>query len=183
MNLYILVYSVLAFMGCSLSSNQKTIDACIAANNVTDYLDDIALKPKLYLTNQKDDCVFKLIDTLRYNSVLGSGRSLEVLGYLYRNSDGEISEYFDEIGVEIFYIRFDVFANYVYLHRMEKSKDVEKMIIRGMSFEISMARNRSMKREELKKYILTQCKKYKYVKHKTDYLIGIEKQMNPSIFD
>ena len=84
----------------------------IAANNVTDYLDDIALKPKLYLTNQKDDCVFKLIDTLRYNSVLGSGRSLEVLGYLYRNSDGEISEYFDEIGVEIFYIRFDVFAGY-----------------------------------------------------------------------
>jgi hypothetical protein len=183
MNLYILVYTVLASISCSIYNIQKTIDACIAADKVTDYLDNIALNPKLYLTNQNDDCVFKLIDTLRYNSVLGSARSLEVLGLLYRNSDGEISEYFDEIGVEIFYSGFDVFANFIYLHRKDKTKNVEKMIIRGMSFEISMAKNRRMKREDLKKYILNQCKKYKYLKHKTDYLLGIEKQMNPSIFD
>lgn len=161
---------------------QDTNIACAAYNDPQQYYIRILERPEDFTMHSENGCIFKLLDTLAIGAVHGDTMQLACLDKLYGKSDGEVSEYFLAIGVNLFYNGFDKIIPYLY---QKKQRGVhtylEGLIIESISMEISDAPDQEKEKAKINSFISE--KEQKLSPQEFRYITMLQKKFNPEIFD
>jgi hypothetical protein len=126
------------------------------------------------------NCVFKLLDTITALSIKGDEDFLNCLGKLFYVSDGEVAEYFESKGSELFYKGFKNVINYAYA---KKDVSIERMLVYSLSMDVSVASNRELEKNRIHSFIKKKEREYYFSPAKKEYLNKFEKKIDPKIFD
>lgn len=155
---------------------------CKAAKNTQMYKREILNNPSLFI-HDNSNCVFKLLDTLTSNVIkYNDTSSLHMLDVLYGKSDGSISEYFLDIGIELFYSNFGTVIKYAYKNSENKKNNIEDILVDALSMDISNSYNHS-KNDSVKSFIRKQEKIFPFSEGEKIYINIFRTKINPSKFD
>jgi hypothetical protein len=162
------------------ATNKKQENICYASMSPKQYFDKMLNMPSDYVHFYDTSCVYKLLDTLTTLSIEGNETSLACLAKLYGASDGDVAEYFEVIGTELFYKGFEHVTTYAY---ETKNKNVEQILIDALSMHVSVSSNRKKELATIDSFVSGQEKQYNFSKSKRIYLDKLVKRINPKKFD
>jgi len=155
--------------------------SCLAANNPNIYMDSICHNPALFIREFSNNCVFKLLDTLTSTVIEKNDTvALFALDKLYGVSDGDIKEYFLDVGIKMFYSNFSTVIQYCSENSNRKTNNIENMIIDAVSMDMS---NSPRKTDSVKAFIKRQEKTNKFYQKQKTYISLLEKKFDPNKFN
>lgn len=164
---------------------QTTFDACkLSKTNLSDttFLQKNAAK---IMKSSKDDCVLALLDTLTNRAVRSKGEAYIIcLEAFAKAGDGYVSEYFWDVGTQLFEHRFTAMFTRMYdAHINKRANPLERVLIHALSMKISDSGNRKATEKEINTHFDSQIRKSHFIKAQLDYLAAVRKKIDPAIFD
>ena len=166
------------------SNLQDSHIACSAYKSPLAYLDTILKRPQRFIQYSETGCVYKLLDTLTSLSIKGNQGALASLDKLYQNSDGDVSEYFLDIGVKLFYDGFDNTVEYLFKNSgSKKDNTLESAIVEALSMQVSGTSNKEKERKKIHAFIVKKEQELNLTAPYKEYLSKLEREINPEMFD
>ena len=165
----------------NLSLNYQEIDVCDLLKNISGNIGFIINNSKEIVFQQQDNCILELIDSLENEVNISNNKLfLIALDSLCNYSDGYLSEYFDEVFPNLFYNNFNTLMIYLYHNR---NSQIEEFLIWGLSLEINMSEDKSLKKNEIIDFVRTQFENQSYTKEQINYINDTVNKIDSSIWD
>jgi len=185
---YILIVLIILISPFQFGSSVKTnscvpdyIDVCKILDNISKNIEYIKLHLKEITASEQEECLFKLIDSL--NNIFITRNNIQcliALDSLNSKSDGFLSEYFDEIFKQSFYYNFQQLMLYLYSN---DESSIKQSLIWALSLEISMASDKSLKKNEIIEYAKSQIIKTNFSKTEIEFINQIINKMDSTLMD
>jgi hypothetical protein len=151
--------------------NSDTLSCRIELKELKEYSIDSLFK-------LSDDCIIEVINHYKTNAIsMNDKTDYYNLNKISNKSDGAISEYFDEVMIELFYQDLKDLSNYLYVNQ-SKAK-LENRLIESLNLELSESDDFEKQTVEYKK-LITNSNLNDAVKQ---YMLSIIQKLDPRMFD
>jgi hypothetical protein len=182
-----LIAVVLTFLACSCANTQERRNpptACDLATNemaMSNYNDSTWIIVKGRST---DSCVLIFLDSIVIKSIRADDIApLQVLSSIKAKSDGYVAEYFNEIGVALFYKDFRDLFVFIHDQPLESKDGIRKALIEGLSLEVADADDSKAKRKQINSFAKKQIEKHQLDSSEIETVRQVLAEINEDIFD
>lgn len=185
-NIFGLVIIILLSISCSSGQqvNSGESNACVISKSLDVQIENINTNSKVIIKNSEDNCIINLLDSLTRFAIKGNDdKYLSCIESFAKVSDGYVSEYFLEIGAELFYKNFFNSIMYIFKKRYSEDNYLEKVLIEAISMEMSDADDIFSYKKKLNVFIDNEIKKSNYSKEHLEYINLLKSKFDPNLFD
>lgn len=181
----VFLFLIVMTYGACADAQVNNYDCCRLAKAVDFDANIVRVNAEKIIQNNKDACVIALLDTLTARVMRdGDSEYFSCLDSLAIASDGYVSEYFMEIGIKIFYKRFEELFIYMYNAHTKKSKSaLERVMVESVSMQISDSDNAKEMERRINVHIDKEIKKATFNTNQLQYLALVRGRINPDMFD
>jgi hypothetical protein len=107
---------------------------------------------------------------------------LQVLSSIKAKSDGYVAEYFNEIGVALFYKDFRDLFVFIHDQPLESKDGIRKALIEGLSLEVADADDSKAKRKQINSFAKKQIEKHQLDSSEIETVRQVLAEINETTF-